>query len=85
MKRGILFFRIFFCFMKSQYADKFNHDSIACEYDENVQDENNPVRAGYQALLAWIQEKAQYSRVIVDLGCGTGNTIQALQNFEKVI
>jgi len=70
--------------MKSQYSQKFNHDLIASEYNENVKDENNPIREGYGKLLNWIRKKAKGSKIIVDLGCGTGNTTLSLLNFQKV-
>ena len=69
--------------MKSRYSKKFNHDSMAAGYDKDVKNEDHPIRAGYQSLLNWVQEKTKNSKFIVDLGCGTGNTIKVLQNFEK--
>lgn len=66
--------------MRSQYADKFNHDEDACGYDEDVRDEGNPIREGYSATLAWVSERAKIRDrdVVVDLGCGTGNLAQHL-------
>ncbi|MGV8162844.1 MAG: class I SAM-dependent methyltransferase [Candidatus Nanoarchaeia archaeon] len=69
--------------MKSQNFKKYNHDPIATAYDKNVKNETNPVRAGYSDLLNWVKLLAHNSRIIVDLGCGTGNTIQKINNFEK--
>ena len=69
--------------MKSRYSKKFNHDSQAIRYDKDVKHEEHPIRAGYQSLLNWVQEKTKNSKIIVDLGCGTGNTIKYLRKFEK--
>ncbi|MFA6073437.1 MAG: class I SAM-dependent methyltransferase [Candidatus Woesearchaeota archaeon] len=69
--------------MKSKYSQKYNHDPIATKYDKNVKNETNPVRAGYQDLLNWVKLNTHNSKIIVDLGCGTGNTIQKINNFEK--
>ncbi|MFK7780679.1 MAG: class I SAM-dependent methyltransferase [Candidatus Gracilibacteria bacterium] len=72
--------------MKSKFVKKFNHDSIAVEYDEDVKNENNPIRTGYSSLLLWVNTKTQGSEKIIDLGCGTGNTVNSLSgNFSKII
>ena len=64
--------------MRSKYADFFNHDSDAPDYDQDVQREGNPIRAGYSALLAWIGGQVPQTASVLDLGSGTGNTIRAL-------
>ncbi len=64
--------------MRSKYADLFNHDSDAPEYDRDVGDETNPIRAGYSELIAWIGGQVPPSASVLDLGSGTGNTILAL-------
>lgn len=69
--------------MESKHLKKYNHDPIASDYDKDVKNENNPVREGYQDLLDWVGLSSQGSRNIVDLGCGTGNTIQSIDDFEK--
>ena len=69
--------------MKSKYSQKYNHDPIASDYDENVKNETNPIREGYQELLNWVKLNSQKSKTIVDLGCGTGNTTNSVDNFEK--
>ncbi len=69
--------------MKSQFGEKFNHDPYASEYDDDVKNESDPIRAGYQALQDWIGAHANSSSCIVDLGCGTGNTINSVNGFER--
>jgi len=34
--------------MQSKHSQKFNHDPIATGYDENVENEDNPIRTGYK-------------------------------------
>ncbi len=70
--------------MKSKFGEKFNHDFIAKDYDSDVKDSNNPIRLGYKELLKWVSKKAGNSKIILDLGCGTGNTTGSLRSFEKV-
>jgi len=61
--------------MRSQHADTFNHDEDAADYDADVLNESHPIRAGYEATLAWVIEQAevQPGDVVLDLGSGTGN------------
>jgi putative AdoMet-dependent methyltransferase len=70
--------------MKSKFGEKFNHDFIAEDYDSDVRDISNPIRLGYAELLKWVSEKAEMSRIALDLGCGTGNTTNSLDGFDKV-
>ena len=70
--------------MKSEFAQKFNHDPIAKDYDENVQNEDNPIRNGYSDLMKWIKDKTKQSKILVDLGCGTGNTSRQIESYEKI-
>jgi putative AdoMet-dependent methyltransferase len=62
--------------MQSQHGAQFNHDPWADSYDTDVQNELDPVRAGYPAVLAWTVARAEIgpADVVVDLGSGTGNT-----------
>ncbi len=70
--------------MKSQFQKKFNHDPIAKNYDTDVKDSDNPIRLGYAELMKWVSKKSESSKIIIDLGCGTGNTTNALNHFDKV-
>ncbi len=73
--------------MRSRHADDFNHDPWARTYDAKVQDEANPIRAGYAALLAWALSSAQIAEdaVVLDLGAGTGNTAAGIPMARRVI
>lgn len=72
--------------MRSQYADHFNHDEEAEGYDQEVSNELDPIRAGYQQLLHWVIQTAQImptSRVL-DLGTGTGNLAQLIPDCQAL-
>ena len=73
--------------MKSKHGDTFNHDPWAAGYDADVQNEADPIRAGYARLLAWIAERAAQAPagLIVDLGSGTGNLTSMLPKDRKVL
>ena len=61
--------------MRSKHVDDYNHDEWAEGYDADVSQEDNPIRAGYDALLDWVIQVADIrpdSRVL-ELGSGTGN------------
>jgi putative AdoMet-dependent methyltransferase len=61
--------------MRSKHVDDYNHDEWADGYDADVAQEDNPIRAGYDALLDWVIAAAaigETSRVL-ELGSGTGN------------
>ncbi|MCP5178671.1 MAG: class I SAM-dependent methyltransferase [Pseudomonadales bacterium] len=60
--------------MRSEHADRFNHDDDAAGYDADVRDETHPIRTGYNALLTWVAAQvSDCAGTVVDLGCGTGN------------
>ncbi len=70
--------------MKSQYSEYFNHDEDADFFDEDVQNENNPVRTGYSEILRITRSLVPSGSRVLDLGCGTGNTILALKSPASV-
>ena len=70
--------------MKSKFAQKFNHDPSAAIYDQVVKNEKHPIRTGYTNMMKWVNENTQDSNIIVDLGCGTGNTTKAVEFFDKI-
>ena len=61
--------------MRSQHVDDFNHDEYADGYDVDVAQEDDPIRAGYDALLDWVIEAAKIGETsrVLELGSGTGN------------
>jgi len=71
----------------SQFADKFNHDEDALKYDDNVLDETDPIRAGYDELLNWAAAVAATgdSSVVLDLGSGTGNLSLRLKRYRELV
>ncbi len=64
--------------MRSEYADYFNHDGDAPEYDGDVRNEGNPIRTGYSRVLTCIGSRIKPGSRVLDLGTGTGNTILRL-------
>lgn len=70
--------------MKSKYSEYFNHDDDAENYDLDVLNEDHPVRKGYSALLEYTGRQVQKNTTVIDLGCGTGNTILQLPECKKI-
>lgn len=73
--------------MRSRFADKFNHDADAWDYDLDVSHEADPIRAGYQALLDWVAASAATNgnSVVLDLGAGTGNLSSRLPAVGQLV
>ncbi len=72
--------------MPSRHAAAFNHDDDAAGYDDDVVQESDPIRAGYDALLTWVASMAGHARsAIVDLGAGTGNLTVRLPEGARVV
>ncbi len=72
--------------MRSKDVDKFNHDPWADEYDADVQDDSDPIRAGYAELLDWVAQQCSHkpNATIVELGSGTGNLTVLLPETSQV-
>lgn len=73
--------------MKSEFADVFNHDKEATAYDDEVLDETNPIRTGYNEVLDWVAAHANSAagRNVLELGAGTGNLSQRLKAFKALV
>jgi SAM-dependent methyltransferase len=72
--------------MRSRFADTFNHDADAPDYDVDVENESHPVRAGYSDLLAWVVRNAEIGALhdVLELGAGTGNLTQLLHRARRI-
>ncbi len=72
---------------QSKHGERFNHDSDADRYDQNVLNEADPIRNGYDELLSWVATKAnvQPSDRVVDLGIGSGNLAARLPKAASII
>jgi putative AdoMet-dependent methyltransferase len=75
--------------MRSKHVDRFNHDQGASSYDEDVCDEENPIRAGYEILLAWAADHCTKDEgaeaEILELGSGTGNLTVRLRAYKRLV
>lgn len=73
--------------MRSSHADRFNHDEDALGYDDDVRNETDPLRAGYEAVLDWVARNsnvASGSRVL-ELGSGTGNLTRRIPDCREIV
>jgi putative AdoMet-dependent methyltransferase len=73
--------------MRSANAEVFNHDNEAADYDQDVRNEVDPIRTGYQDVLRWTIKEAKIdpaSRVL-ELGSGTGNLSQLITSCGEVV
>ncbi|HRW05267.1 MAG TPA: class I SAM-dependent methyltransferase [Caldilineaceae bacterium] len=73
--------------LQSTHVDVFNHDPWAENYDVDVRNETDPIRAGYSAVLDWVVAEARIdaNTTVVDLGMGTGNTAQRVRQAQELI
>ena len=73
--------------MRSRFADAFNHDEDAPDYDSDVTQEDHPVRAGYAALLDWVAETSHIApgHDVLELGAGTGNLTARLSSDANIV
>ena len=73
--------------MRSRFADTFNHDADAPDYDVDVVNETHPVRTGYSDLLTWVASNAEIGAQhdVLELGAGTGNLTQLLHGARRIV
>jgi SAM-dependent methyltransferase len=73
--------------MRSRHADRFNHDEDAPEYDLDVRNEEDPIRAGYAELLEWVAREASIGpdARVLELGSGTGNLTALLPPARELL
>jgi putative AdoMet-dependent methyltransferase len=72
---------------RSPNADIFNHDNEAADYDNDVQNEADPIRAGYQDVLRWVVQQAQITPTsrVLELGSGTGNLSELIASCGELV
>ncbi|MEM7737414.1 MAG: class I SAM-dependent methyltransferase, partial [Deinococcota bacterium] len=58
----------------------------AADYDDDVRDEQNPIRTGYEACLTWVAEQAVLTadKTVLELGSGTGNLTTRLPTYKHL-
>ncbi len=73
--------------MRSKHASLFNHDDDAHDYDLDVSNEQNPIRAGYEKTLNWVIKRAQITSkcAVLDLGSGTGNLASRISACRQLV
>lgn len=73
--------------LRSIHVDAFNHDPWSADYDDDVRNEADPIRAGYSTVLDWVVEQAEIRAqdIVVDLGIGTGNTAQRVPQAKLLL
>jgi putative AdoMet-dependent methyltransferase len=72
--------------VRSANVDRFNHDDDADGYDADVLDETDPIRAGYDEVLAWVAAQVPAGcATVVDLGSGTGNLAARIVEPRRLI
>lgn len=73
--------------VRSFHVKKFNHDEWASEYDQDVLDENHPIRAGYSKLLTWIIQNAEINnrKEVLELGSGSGNLTGRIKECKRIV
>src|SRR6516164_6041032 len=73
--------------MRSANADIFNHDTEAADYDNDVLNEADPIRAGYRDVLRWVVRQAQItpSSRVLELGSGTGNLSELIASCGELV
>lgn len=72
---------------RSANADIFNHDNEAAGYDDDVRNEADPIRTGYQDVLRWVVQQAQITSTsrVLELGSGTGNLSELIASCGELV
>ena len=72
---------------RSANADIFNHDAEAAGYDNDVRNEADPIRTGYQDVLRWVVQQAQITPTsrVLELGSGTGNLSELIASCGELV
>lgn len=73
--------------MRSQHVDSYNHDTLARNYDANVQRTEDPIREGYDQVLDWVIDNAGIGldAVVLELGSGTGNLTKRITECAQIV
>lgn len=73
--------------MRSANADVFNHDTEATDYDNDVRNQADPIRTGYQELLGWVVQHAKITPTarVLELGSGTGNLSKSIESCGELV
>ncbi|MBV8279027.1 MAG: class I SAM-dependent methyltransferase, partial [Verrucomicrobia bacterium] len=73
--------------MRSANAHVFNHDADAADYDNDVRNEADPIRAGYRNLLGWVVQQANITPTsrVLELGSGTGNLSALITDCRELV
>ncbi len=73
--------------IRSRHVDRFNHDEDAQDYDQDVENHDDPIRAGYGNLLNWVARRAAVGPTdrVLELGSGTGNLTTLLPPCGRLV
>ncbi len=73
--------------MGVNFANRFDVEGGAAEYDKLMQDESYPIRAGYQETLRTVAAFACRPQAWrgLDLGSGTGNLARLLSGYAELV
>jgi putative AdoMet-dependent methyltransferase len=73
--------------MRSAHGEVFNHDEDACDYDTDVRNDKDPIRAAYHDVLAWVIKEAgiDTSSRVLELGSGTGNLSSLIHSCGELV
>ena len=73
--------------MPSAHGQLFNHDEEANDYDNDVRNERDPIRAAYHDVLRWVirQSRIDSSSRVLELGSGTGNLSRLIHQCGELV